>query len=183
MNEAPVATPEPNLVEEALKHRDDLRANCQTVILGTVGEDGFPDASHSPTVIHDDFTAAIYVSELSRHTQNLRASGKASVLLIEDESKAGQIYARRRLTVEATVEEVDRESSAFDAWMGELEGRHGKVVGHLRAMEDFHVMLLRPQEATLVYGFGRAFRLSGPGLGQVNHVNAKGHKAAKGGVK
>ena len=44
----------------------------------------------------------------------------------------------------------------------------------LKNLIDFDLFLLKPSEGTLVYGFGKAFRVYGKGLKQIGYVGTKG---------
>ena len=73
-------------------------AQFGSVVLGTVGSDGEPQASYAPCVIDAERNIYVFVSGLSAHTQNLTSIGKASALFIEDEAKTQQMFARKRLS-------------------------------------------------------------------------------------
>jgi len=142
-----------------------LRADCRSAVLATTGEDGAPEASYAPFA--DDGARAgamlVLVSGLARHTAHLVRSGRASAMLIEDESSAAQIFGRRRAAFACRVEVIARDTDGWVAGVAALEARHGSVVTMLRDLKDFQLLRLVPESGTLVLGFGRAWRLSGPG--------------------
>lgn len=150
----------------------ELRTTCRTAILATASADGVPDASYAPFVDGGGHDGAllILVSGLARHTANLLHSRRASVLLIEDESAAGQIYGRRRVTYACRVEPVERESAAWTSGVNALQARHGAVVTMLRDLKDFQMLRLVPESGSLVLGFGKAWRLSGPACETIEAV-------------
>ena len=50
----------------------------------------------------------------------------------------------------------------------------------LKNLTDFDLFLLKPDEGTLVYGFGKAFRVFCRGLNQIDYVRTKGgHRRKK----
>ena len=59
----------------------------RTVVLGTVSAENMPNVSYAPFIIDEAKNIYIFVSELSIHTYNLQTNPKASVMLIEDETK------------------------------------------------------------------------------------------------
>ena len=74
----------------------EFRLKFRSVLMATANEDGVPEASYAPYVIDDAGHYYIYVSELSRHTRNLTQTGRVSLLFIEDEQSAANIFAQTR---------------------------------------------------------------------------------------
>ena len=147
------------------------------MILSTVDESGEPSASYAPAAIDEKCNFYIYVSALARHSSNLKATGKASLMIIEDESTAATLFARKRLTLAVKVNVIKRESKRWNTGFTLLENKFKKKVSMLKNLTDFDLYLLKPSEGTLVYGFGKAFRIYGKGLKQINYVRTKGgHK-------
>ena len=164
------------IIDEARMHYHSLLGSFQSLILGTADAEGEPDASYAPAVIDEDRNLYIYISGLSRHTGNIRATGRASALIIEDESLAGQLFARMRVTYACRAECIERGSSTWEAQMSDFTDKFGRLMHHLKTMEDFDLFKLVPQEGRLVTGFGRAFDLSGPRMEVIEHVRGNGGK-------
>ena len=166
--------------KEAARERDSLLNHFKTVILSTVDESGEPNASYAPAAIDENCNFYIYVSALARHSANLKATGKASLMIIEDESIADTLFARKRLTLEVKVSVIKRESEKWNTAFALLEKKFKKKVGMLKNLVDFDLFLLKPSEGTLVYGFGKAFRIYGKGLKQIGYVRTgRGHRRGK----
>jgi len=155
-----------------------LRENLKTVILGTVSADGLPDASVAPAVVGADGAFHLYVSGLSVHTRNLAATGKASLLIIQDESDAKQLLARQRLTFPCVADPVARDTAAFAVQMGALKQKFGPVMEHLEGMVDFRLFRLVPGRGRLVAGFGQAYDVDPLDWTKLSHVNDTGHTPA-----
>jgi putative heme iron utilization protein len=141
----------------------------RSLLLATASKDGTPEASYAP-FYKDGRDFCIYISELSRHTANLAANPRASVLLIENEQDAGHLFARRRLTYQCRCEEVVRATEPFERTMDAFETHFGNFIGMIRKLEDFHLYRLTPITGTYVAGFARAFELVGDRLDQVRHM-------------
>lgn len=150
-----------------------LRTACRSLILATAAADGTPDASYAPFAIADDGSLLILVSGLARHTTNLRRSGRASAMVIEDEQATSQPYARRRVTYACRVEPVAPASQAWEDGVNALERRHGGVVTMLRGLRDFELLRLIPESGVLVLGFGRAWQLGGPGCSTLDPLGPR----------
>ena len=99
---------EQRLREKLLPEIEEFKAQRSTLQLATQDADGVPNASYAPFALADD-GFYILVSELARHGTNLQASDKLSVMLVEDESESKSVFARKRLTFDATAEVVARE--------------------------------------------------------------------------
>lgn len=166
------------LIEEATKSYKHLVAGVRSVQLGTVDESGRPNVSYAPTIIEEDRSLYVYVSELSGHTSNLMRTKITSAMLIEDEAGADHLFARRRITYQCQVEEVERESEAWSTILDRMEQKLGEIIKSLRQMEDFHLIRLMPQSGRLVVGFGQAFNVSGEKMEILTHIggSAQGHR-------
>jgi len=152
-----------------------LRRGFSTLLMATVDPDGMPEASYA-AYVEQDGDYYIFVSELSAHTGNLLANGRASVLFIEDEAGAGHLFARKRLTLRCEAFEVMRGSEEFDDVLQAMVDRFGTLIETLRGLDDFHLFRLRPQRGVFVAGFARAYAMDDPSLSEIRHVRDKGHR-------
>ena len=158
-----------------------------SLVLATVGADGLPHASYAPFVVTDNRIFYIFVSELSQHTRDLEHTPQVSIMLIEDERDAGQIFARKRLTLQCQATFVPRDRSVAHAedsgqtTEGESEWQHaadlfqakfGGMFDLLRSLADFKMFRLDPQEGWFVLGFGQAYRVAGEALDILVHRRA-----------
>lgn len=149
-----------------------------SLLMATSSIDGIPNASYAPYVIvQGDYY--VFISELSAHTQNLKQNNALSVLFIEDECRAKQIFARQRVTYQCHANKIDRQDERFDAVIKVLTERFGDIISMLDSLKDFHLFRLHPIKGTYVQGFARAFAIEGENLQQVRHINDTGHKKAQ----
>ncbi len=137
-----------------------FRRDFKTVVLGTAGADGEPAASVAAAVLGEDLCFYAYVSGLAVHTRHLAANPRASVLLLEDETEAGQPLARRRLTFACRTRIVARTDPDFERRVGELRAKFGAVFDMLVTLPDFVLVRLEPHHGRLVVGFGAAFEVA-----------------------
>lgn len=174
MNETISEAPE----VKALREYEALLDQFQSVILGTAGADGTPEASYTPAIVDEDRNFYIYVSELSAHTENILTQKKASLLVIEDEKSAAQLFARKRVTFQCRAEEIARDSDGWTSVTDRMKAKLGGVFEHLMGMTDFHLIRLTPEKGRLVVGFGMAFDVVGDQMDQLEHVrgDGKGHR-------
>ncbi|MDQ8180230.1 pyridoxamine 5'-phosphate oxidase family protein [Pelagicoccus sp. SDUM812005] len=156
-----------------------LRESVRSCVLATASSSGQPLSSYAPVFIDEAGDFFVYVSAMAKHYAHLKKTGKASLSLIEDESVALELFARKRVTVDCEAELMKRDSAPWIAAMAGLEARHGATVGYLKGLLDFDLFRLRPSEGRLVLGFGKAYRVSGPGLAEVAFLGAGGHRSAK----
>ena len=150
----------------------------KSIQLGTVDLEGIPEASYSPAIVDDERNFYVHVSELSSHTANLRETGRASLLVIEDESTASNIFARKRVGFTCSAELIERRTDRWEKTMDQFEDKFGKMVDFLKTMEDFHLFRLRPEKGRLVLGFGKAYEVMGEKSSELQHIggNGKGHR-------
>ncbi|ABZ77943.1 pyridoxamine 5'-phosphate oxidase-related FMN-binding [Shewanella halifaxensis HAW-EB4] len=151
---------EQRLRDKLLPEIEAFKAERSTLQLATQDADGLPNASYAPFALADD-GFYILVSELARHGSNLKASKNLSVMLLEDEAEAKTVFARKRLTFDATAELVDRESDNFSKGIAALSARFGEMIDNLAGLGDFNLFKLNPHQGLYVKGFGQAFSLSG----------------------
>lgn len=154
---------------------NELIERSKSVILASVNAEGTPNSSYAPFV-HIDKTFYILVSFMAKHTQNLADGRKTSVMIIEDESATKQIYARERLTFEATTTNVERDSETWNAVVGKLKEAHGKVVDVIADMKDFILIGLHPVKGSYVNGFGSAYFVN-ENLEILEHRNDQNHQS------
>jgi hypothetical protein len=148
----------------------------KTLIMATVGKDGAPTASYAPFVYHDN-CFYVYVSDLSQHTKDVRETGHASILFIEDEQDAGNVFARKRLTFPCVCSVVRTESSR-ELLMELFAERFGVVFDLIRPLADFTLFQMTPGEGRSVAGFGQAYRVS-KDLERLERVTGPGHTTQK----
>ena len=131
---------------EALEQKDKLLSDMQSVILATTDKDGAPNSSYAPSVIGSDGSLYIYISELSKHTLNLVYNSNVSLMIIEDESSAENLFARKRLTISAEASEIERDSDNWIDKMSLLEDKFGEAISYLRNLTDFRLFRLVPSQ-------------------------------------
>lgn len=164
----------------------DVREAClafpgrfKTLHLATLGRDGEPEASYAPYVA-DQGRYYVFLSELARHTSNLRESGRCSVLFIESEDEAKHLFARQRLTLLCQARVCARDDRRFEAVMDAFTQRFGRFMDVIRPLQDFHLFELQPLQGAYVAGFARAYTLGGDDLGELRHRNDAGHRTPDG---
>ncbi|MBD0336942.1 MAG: pyridoxamine 5'-phosphate oxidase family protein [Cyanobacteria bacterium Co-bin13] len=143
--------------QEVLAAYQAFPARRQSLMMSTVMADGMPHASYAPFVMDEDHRLYIYISGLSAHTENLERSGRASVLLIDDESETQQIFARNRLTYDCTAQLLERETLTWDRVVSRFETRFGNIIQMFRQLGDFRIFQLTPYAGRFVVGFGAAY--------------------------
>ena len=140
-----------NVAAEAAK----IVAQSDWLALATTGNLGSPASSYAPFVVYDG-GFAIAVSRLSAHTAHLGARSGASVLVVGETSTGGDAFARPRLSITVEARFIPRGShKSMTIWDG-LEQRFGAIVGTLRELPDFETIVLAPQSARVILGFGIA---------------------------
>jgi putative heme iron utilization protein len=139
------------------------------LVLATVNEGGFPEASYAP-YLEVDGCFYIFVSGLASHTANLKRSGATSVLFMETNDD-GHAFTRKRLSCQCGATAVAREDGLFEQVMQLMENRFGNLIATLRSLQDFQLFQLKPSRGNFVAGFGRAFEIDFPLGMKIRHKN------------
>jgi|SRR5262245_6519705 len=102
--------------------------------------------------------AALYVqaSTLARHAQALRPGARVGLLVHAQDSAAADAMQLARLSVEATVSMLGKESAAFDAAAAQFAGRF-RAAKLTLGFGDFNLYALTLGSGRFVEGFARAF--------------------------
>ncbi|MCP8687081.1 HugZ family protein [Marinobacterium sedimentorum] len=163
---------------DSKKERSVLQAGYEAVIesratlaLATTAADGVPDISYAPFVRDEQGRFCIFVSALAAHTGNLLREPRASVMLIQPESEATNLFARERLTLRCRATEIHRDESDYEPILERMAARFGPLIQQLRSLADFHLLALAPQSGTYIVGFGRAYELDVKS-GELRHIDA-----------
>lgn len=150
----------------------DFREQCLTLHLATIDKDGQPNASYAPFIFHNN-QYAVLISEMAKHARNLQQVEKASLMLIEDEATARELFARKRLTHSVSSNLVDKGSEQGQVLLEKLKQRYGDRIDELGKLGDFHLFAFTPLDGLFVKGFGKAFKLNAQG--EVQHIRG-GHR-------
>lgn len=144
--------------------------------LATLGEDGVPYASYAPFAFDND-SLYVILSDIAVHGVNLKREPRASVLILEDEDSAEELFARKRVGYHVRAEELAVDSVEREFAVAQLADRHGERPRKLAELADFRVFRLRPEQGRYVKGFGKAYTLEGGTLASaaINHLR-EGHK-------
>ncbi|MFK8079702.1 MAG: HugZ family protein [Granulosicoccus sp.] len=148
-----------------------LRAETQSILLATLGDDGNPHTGYTPFVF-EGRDIVVFVSQLSLHTRDLLANGKVSAMLIADESRSEQIFARTRASYQCVATVVAPDDESYASLLDAMQTRHGKMLGVLRQLPDFVLFRLQPEKGQFVMGFGQAYHLSGDNLDEFEHATS-----------
>ena len=154
----------------------DFIASRKSLQLATLAQDGTPYASYAPFAIGDD-CLYVQLSEIAAHGVNLQYNPLASVLVLEDEDSAEELFARIRVNYSVRADLLEHQSPAWRLALERLTARHGERVANLSKLQDFRMFRLVPTGGRYVKGFGRAYSLAGQTLaGEVVTHLTDGHK-------
>lgn len=143
---------------EIQKEAESMRSGFQSIMMATVDDQNFPEISYA-SYVENDGKFYIFISELAAHTKNLMNNGKASVMFIEEETKASHIFARKRQTYACKSERVSRDHNSFNYLIEKMQIRFGNLIETLRNLNDFHLFELTPLNGQYVAGFGKTYEI------------------------
>jgi hypothetical protein len=135
--------------------------------------DGDPEASLLPFALRPDF-GAVYVqaSGLARHSRGLQPGARVGVLIHDHDTPEADPLQVRRMTVQATVAVLDRESEAFAAARETFVARFPGAELTL-SLGDFNLYELTFGRGRYVAGFAQAFNLGPDTFKDVAQLGAK----------
>lgn len=144
----------------------------QSASLSTVSNDQLPLASYAPFVYYNN-TYYFLISQIAPHYQNLKVHSSFSFNLLQDESKAANIFFRQRLTYQAKAhfpEVTDELKQAF------VE-RFGEMATMLFGL-DFVVVEADILHGSMVLGAGQAYQINAKQevQEQIKSPHGHGHK-------
>lgn len=154
----------------------DFIKSRRSLQLATLQEDGAPFASYAPFGVGDE-CLYVLLSDIAVHGRNLQRDPRASVLIVEDEDTAGELFARIRVNYRMQAELLEYGSARWRTGLDCLVARHGERPRNLSELQDFKLFRLVPQGGRYVKGFGKAYTLAGETLSGhgVEHLR-DGHK-------
>lgn len=161
-----------NDTDNALREYLDLRDSILSVQLATLGDEQTPESSYAPFVWYDG-NIFLFLSELARHTQNLRRDSAIGLMLIEDEANARNPFSRRRIYLQGTAHSVLRDHESFTPVLAEFSRRFGAVMEVIEPLPDFHLFRVNVYQGRFILGFGQAYRLSGDDLDHLEHIDPR----------
>jgi putative heme iron utilization protein len=147
----------------------------KSLMLSSLTEEGLPYASYAPFAIGDN-CLYVLISEIAVHGKNLQLNPDASVLIIEDEDSAEELFARLRVVLKVNAQVMAVDSDGWNIGLNALTDRHGDRISSLSQMGDFKLFKLNPMGGRYVKGFGRAYQIEGGSLGgtSLSHLR-EGH--------
>lgn len=136
----------------------------QSVVIGSLDEDGSPFCSYAP-FIRDGSRYYVFISDVARHSANLRRTPRASLLFIEDEAATANLFARKRVVMQCGVEVIARDAESFTPVMERFKTAFGEeMMGMLMSMKDFNLYAFRVTAGEATFGFGEAYTLGGESM-------------------
>lgn len=136
---------------------DRLLVAKNTLVLGTLDEQGLPDAGLTP-FLYQDRRFYVFISNLASHTRNLRERPHVSVLIHKGDESARNPFTDKRVSFKGRAFPVT-EADKRDRILEVMEDKLGKTVSLLRSLPDFALYEITPTSGQLVVGFGAAFEV------------------------
>lgn len=167
---------EKNDIYEVQKKYNGFLENKQSLILSTFDKDQ-PHASYAPFVKDREGNIFIYISKISKHTQNLFNNSKASIMFIQDEQDAKNPFMRERLTFDALTYPISRKSEIFDRAMLLFKEKFDSDFDLFEELPDFMLFKLVVENGRFIIGFGRAYEVSWNDMDKLVHIKI-GHKSS-----
>lgn len=161
------------------KTTEELQAICdqfpheyQSASLSTYANDQSPLASYA-SFVYVNNTYYFLISKIAPHYNNLMAHPRFSFNLLQDESKAANIFFRQRLTYQASAHFPDVTDELRQAFLD----RFGEMATMLFTL-DFVVVEAKLLYGSMVLGAGQAYQIDANQhvQEQIKSPHGHGHK-------
>lgn len=147
----------------------------QTLQLATVDSNGAPNISYAPFIRNSE-GYFILISQIAKHAQNLDKNPNLSMMIIEDEQHAKEIFARKRITFDGIASIVSRNNILWEQVIKQMKQRFGdKVIDHISNFRDFNLYKIIVSRGLFVKGFGQAYQVSDSNEVDILHL-VQGHQ-------
>ena len=156
-------------IKDIEKIKKTIISKNKTLIIAVNNKITYPEIGYAPYIfLNKNFY--IFSSELSPHIKRLLYNKKGTFMIIEDECKAKNIWARVRIKFEAKITVVDRNENNFNKICKQIQNLHGKTLNLIKQFNDFHLIKITPIKGSIITGFGNAFILHGISLEVKNKI-------------
>ncbi|WP_108061034.1 HugZ family pyridoxamine 5'-phosphate oxidase [Poseidonibacter lekithochrous] len=147
-----------------MKNLNEFIQDFQSLTLSTNDKQNNPFSSYAPFV-KDNNHYYVFISDMAKHTHNLRENKNCSLFFIEDEKECSNIFARKRAMIQCESIEFEKETNEESNILELFENKFDKkMVDMLKAMKDFHIFQFKPFYGEATFGFGKAYNLGGEGF-------------------
>lgn len=135
-----------------------LLRQARIAALGTL-HDGEPNLAMVAVAVESDFSAFyILVSTLGKHTRDMEADPRVSLLFTEADDHRADPQTLARVSIQGTAEELPRHAPAYPR-IRDLYLQRFPEAEKLFSLGDFHLWRISPKGGRFVAGFGQAFNL------------------------
>ena len=148
----------------------------QSVVINSLDENKNPFSSYAPFVKYEN-SYYVYLSNMAKHSKNLKNNKKSSIFFCEDENSCENIFARKRVIMQCNTTIIEKDSKKYNSILDSFEKKFDKkMVQTLRAMSDFNVYEFKAFYGEAIFGFGKAYNLGGENFDElIQREGTKGH--------
>lgn len=160
-----------------INNLNDFIKDFQSLVINSIDENKNPFSSYAP-FIKEDGKYYVFISDMAKHTHNLRANNKCSLFFTEDEKECKNIFARKRAMIQCDALQIKKDSEDENSILDIFEKKFDEsMVQTLRSMKDFHLFQFSPFYGEAVFGFGKAYNLGGENFEEFvqRESTGKGH--------
>ncbi|MGL4374773.1 MAG: HugZ family protein [Turicibacter sp.] len=128
----------------------------KSMMISSMNGDNIPEISYAPFMMKDN-KIYIYLSRAANHYHNLIKNPDCSVMMIQDEQDATNIFARNRVSYQCVAKKLEVIDEAI---VEQFSVKHDQAT--LKALKklDFEWFELTIVKGRLVLGFGKAFEIT-----------------------
>ncbi len=131
-----------------------------TLTISSINNKQKPHCSYAPFVSQEK-KFYICISKMAQHTNNLLKTPTASIMFIEDESESKNSFARKRITLDVDILNIQRDDKKFSEIISLFNEKFGEKSSIYEQMADFYLFELTPYSGRAVFGFAEAYKYKG----------------------
>lgn len=147
----------------------------KSAVISTIDIDNNPFSSYAP-ILRLDNIFYVHISDIARHSQNIKSNKKASLFFIEDESKTQNIFARKRIVFQCNAQMIEKDGLKYNNILDTFEETiEEDTIKHLRTMKDFNLFEFSVYRGEAIFGFGQAYDISSTDIFKLVERKGGGH--------
>lgn len=165
-----------NILEDEIRQFIDSHKTLHLACIANQQEDSSESLNTEPNISYTPFyfdkekqLFYIYISKLAEHGKYLPTNDKVAIMLIEDEQKCRNLFARKRLSYSCEVTSILRNEPRWNEIISQFQLQFGKIMELLSQFNDFDLYCLSPIKGNYVQGFGKAYAIE---KGKIIHLRS-----------
>jgi putative heme iron utilization protein len=145
---------------------------CQTLQIASRNSNQDVLASYAPFVRYAG-CYYLFLSRLAAHYNNLSKNPEVGLMLIRDESRCPNPFARVRLQLKARASRLPKNHPDRPELISRFKSKFDKHFDIIEPLPDFDFFKLKVCSGRYICGFAQAYELYGDSMDQLRHIDPR----------